>query len=71
MCGGNEPEGKSKEQPGENEGESEDDQHPSPADVHASGKEVTEVPLAPLAHVDKGDVAASVLAHKALSGPAG
>ncbi len=70
MRGGNEPEGKSKEQPGEKEGEGEDDQHPAPADVHTGGEEVAKVALAPLAHVDEGDVAASVLAHKALSGPA-
>lgn len=70
MRRGNEPEGKSKEQPGEKEGESEDDQHPAPADVHTGGEEVTEIPLAPFAHVDEGDVAASVLAYKALPGPA-
>lgn len=70
MRRGNEPEGKSKEQPGEKEGEGEDDKHPAPADVHTGGEQVAEVTLAPLAHVDEGDVAASVLAHKALSGPA-
>ena len=69
MRRGNEPEGKAKEQPGEKEGEGEDDQHPAPTDVHTGGEEVAEVPLAPLAHVDEGDVAASVLAHKALPGP--
>lgn len=70
MRGGNEPECKSKEEPGEKEGEGENDKHPAPADVHTGGEEVAKVALAPLAHVDEGDVAASVLAYKALSGPA-
>lgn len=70
MRRGNEPEGKAKEKPGKNKGEREDDQQPAPAYVHTGGKKVSEVSLAPLAYVDEGDVTASVLAHKALSGPA-
>ena len=68
--GGDQPEGESEEQPGEEEGEGEDHKHPAPADVHAGGEEVREVALAPLAHVDGGDVAAAVLAHEAAPAPA-
>ncbi len=71
MSGGNEPERETKEKPGEQEGEGEHHEHPAPADVNAGGEEVSEVALAPFAHVDEGDVAAPVLAYKAPAGPAG
>lgn len=60
----NEPEDEGKEKPGKHKRETEDDQHPAPADVHTSGEEVSEVPLALLAHIDKPHIAVAILLDK-------
>ena len=59
------PKHTAEEEPGEHESQAEDDQHPPPADVHARGEDVGQVPLALLAHVDELHVAVSVLLHEA------
>lgn len=64
MKDGHQPEDAAKKQPGQEEGQAEDDEHPPPADVHTCGKDVSQVPLTLLAHVDELHVAVTVLLYK-------
>ena len=54
-------------QPGDRVGEDEDEQVPSPLEVHQSGEEVREVPAGLSAEVSVLHVAATVLVHEALA----
>lgn len=61
----NQPKHTAKEKPGEDECQAEDNQHPPPADVHASGEDVCEVSLSLLTHINKLDVAVAIFFDKA------
>ncbi len=60
----NQPEDTSEKQPRQQEGQAEDNEHPSPANVHARGEDVGQVALALLADVDELHIAVSVFLDK-------
>jgi hypothetical protein len=59
------PKHTAKKEPGEYKSQTEDNQHPPPANVYTCGKDVCEVPLSLLTHVDELYIAVAILLHKA------